>query len=515
MESENTEFAQRIDERSKAYSNPFASDDYKKRKDQHEVELRKSKRADLAIKRRNLAVPEKEWIPVNEHFKESYTLEDLSSLLQAANSSQDTDLLMAAQGFRKLLSIKVNPPIQNVIDAGVIPFLITWIQRSDYPQLQYEASWCLTNIASGNHMQTLAIIEKGAVPVLVNMLSSPLDELKEQSIWTLGNIGADSAHCRDLILQFGAMRGLINASETSQRKITKKQGLWTISNLCRGKPMPQFEFVKESIPVITKALYEFPDEEILPDLLWALSCLSDGNPEGVQMIIDSGALPKVTELTKADNYRVQLPGARCLGNIISGYDIQAQAVVEAGGVEALASLLDIKLKNLRKEAVWALSNLCAGTKEQLQYLIEKQVTRKLIEIASIEDRVIQKEVVWAIANAVSNGKPEQVDMLVQQNAIEALCFLLQLEDTKLISVALEGLGCVLRVGNVCIEREEAENPYTRIVEECGGLVTLEKLQMNPNNNIYNKALKIIETYFGVEEDESKGLIDLITKDFTF
>ena len=39
-----------------------------------------------------------------------------------------------------------------------------------------------------------------------------------------------------------------------------------------------------------------------------------------------------------------------------------------------------------------------------------------------------------------------------------------------------------------------------MVELCGGLVQLEKLQSHPNTHIYKKALDLIEEYFGTEDD---------------
>lgn len=41
-----------------------------------------------------------------------------------------------AKQFRKLLSIEKDPPIQQVIDAGVVPRLLELLQRDDCPELQ-------------------------------------------------------------------------------------------------------------------------------------------------------------------------------------------------------------------------------------------------------------------------------------------------------------------------------------------------------------------------------------------
>ncbi len=51
----------------------------------------------------------------------------------------DPDILKQHYGviqIRKLLTMKGNPPIQQIIDAGLIPKLIAYSKQTDYPQLQ-------------------------------------------------------------------------------------------------------------------------------------------------------------------------------------------------------------------------------------------------------------------------------------------------------------------------------------------------------------------------------------------
>jgi importin subunit alpha-1 len=59
-----------------------------------------------------------------------------------------------------------------VIDANLIAKFLGFLQRSDFPKLQFEATWCITNIASGSSDNCQALIDKGTINLLVQLLSS-------------------------------------------------------------------------------------------------------------------------------------------------------------------------------------------------------------------------------------------------------------------------------------------------------------------------------------------------------
>lgn len=159
------------------------------------------------------------------------------------------------------------------------------------------------------------------------------------------------------------------------------------------------------------------------------------------------------------------------------------------------------MKAIRKETCWTISNITAGSTEQIQEVINHGLIPPVIQLLSGADFDIKKESAWAISNATAGGTAQQVDYLVEQQCIKPLVDLLCVSDAKVIVVALEALENILKNGEAAQrERGLAENPYGALIETADGLQKIEGLQEDPNEEVYEKAMKILETYFQLEDD---------------
>jgi len=430
------------------------------------------------------------------------SIHDLAEMIAAVKSGDRLQQREATIRFRKLLSIERSPPIQEVIDSGVVPNFVKFLKCADDPQLQFEAAWALTNIASGTSDHTRQVMEHGALPIFVELLSSPSEEVREQAVWALGNIAGDSPQCRDLVLSHGALQPLLTCMNENQKISMLRNATWTLSNFCRGKPQPMFEWVAPALPTLAHMVYS-NDEEVLTDAAWALSYLSDGPNDRIQKVIEAGVCRRLVELLSHVSFSVVTPALRTVGNIVTGEDLQTQIIINCAALPRLSALLLSPKKGIRKEACWTISNITAGDHDQIQAVIDSSIIPPLIDQLTNAEFDIKKEAAWAISNATSGGTPKQIKYLVEQKCIKPLCDLLDAKDSRIITVALEGLENILRVGQE--EAQKSGQPvseYGQIIDQEGGLDKIEQLQNHQMNEIYEKAMKIIQKYFGFEDDDS-------------
>ncbi|KAL8516915.1 hypothetical protein ACS0TY_015240 [Phlomoides rotata] len=329
-------------------------------------------------------------------------------------------------------------------------------------------------------------------------ISCLLYDVREQAVWALGNVAGDSPKCRDLN-QDTKLPILTNAT-------------WTLSNFCRGKPQPVFEQVKPTLPALQDLVHS-NDEEVLTYACWALSYLSDGINDKIQVVIDACVCKRLVELLLHPSPSVLIPALRTIGNIVTGDDLQTQSIISHDTLPCLLSLA-----SRRKPAgLFRTSLLGIEIKYRCQAVIEADLISPLISQLQTVELDIKKEAAWAISNATSGGSNEQIIIfiiynfwinqsnfylhLVTLNCIKPLCDLLICPDARIVTMCLEGLDNYLRVGEAEKGNTGGVNYFAQLIDEADGSKKIENLQTHDNTEIYEKAMRILEAYWQSDEIE--------------
>lgn len=291
--------------------------------------------------------------------------------------------------------------------------------------------------------------------------------------------------------------------------------VWAISNLCRGNSKPDFAIVRDCIPAMVYAMaHQMSSTGARVDALWALSYLSDGDDYRIQAIVEcDGVISNVMTALTSGKSSMMAPALRILGNIVTGNAEQTQAVLDAGILTLAPKLLENPKSSIRKETAWLLSNIAAGNEHQVAALFKKaNLVPTLVHMSRSSAWIVRKEAIWCISNICSSSAatPKQIQALVDLDAIEAMAEVLDMTDATIVLVALDAIENILKFGKA------RGKIYQVYFLEADGVTKLENLQHHTNDAVYNKSIEIIETYYGVEEDEGdENLIPEATADGFF
>jgi len=98
------------------------------------------------------------------------------------------------------------------------------------------------------------------------------------------------------------------------------------------------------------------------------------------------------------------------------------------------------------------------------------------------------------------GTTDQVMTMVGLGGLKAVVSLLDVSDTSMVQLALDSVEAVLKVG------AKRNVDYVTVLDELEGIEGIEALQSHESDEIYTKAVAIIETYLSGEEDDEENVM---------
>lgn len=157
--------------------------------------------------------------------------------------------------------------------------------------MQTPALRSVGNIVTGDDLQTQIIINCGALPALLALLSSQKDGIRKEACWTISNVTAGNPTQIQAVIDAQIIPPLIHLLSHGDFK-TRKEACWAISNATSGglqKPDQIRYLVRESCIKPLCDLLSCPDNKIIQVAL-----------DGLENILKVGDMDKEASEDPAD-----------------------------------------------------------------------------------------------------------------------------------------------------------------------------------------------------------------------
>jgi importin subunit alpha-6/7 len=399
-------------------------------------------------------------------------------------------------------------PTQQFIDTGALPSLVGFLTRHENPLLQVKAATILTCILF-HEVHDHLVVEAGAIPALVPLLSSANAKVREVAIAMLGSI-AEYPPSRDLILQAGALPPLLQEVRAVSKPRTLGSAAFALAQLgywSQESSIDKQPSAESIVSELSRLLFSAEDA-VWMGACSALEVLGFGEfEEASQAIAESHVCRRLMALLVDSN--LNATWAACmLGNIHANDNLHAQVAAENVDVSRFSGLLSSPSANARKSACFALSKMVAGNKRLIQAVVDKYILRSLIDLLADSEFEVRKQAVSAVATLMVGANTTQVQALVRRGCVRPWCNLLAVNDSETVSIVLKGLENILSKGEAT--RQGGPNEIAKIVREAEGIDLIRGLQERPDSYIQSQATHLLSTYFdgGREQEMKQDRVDL-------
>ncbi|KAI8072186.1 vacuolar protein 8 [Gilbertella persicaria] len=276
--------------------------------------------------------------------------------------------------------------------------LLVDLAKSKDQRVQRNATGALLNMThtQENRQQ---LVNAGAIPVLIGLLSSPDADVQYYCTTALSNIAVDASNRKKLAQTDSRLVNyLIALMDTKSLKVQCQAAL-ALRNLASDEKY-QLEIVRcKGLPPLLRLL----KSSFLPLILSSVACIRNISihPSNESPIIDGGFVnPLIELLAYDDNEEIQCHAISTLRNLAASAERNKRAIVEAGAVERIKTLINKVPASVQTEMTAAIAVL-ALSDELKQRLLGMGILDVLVELTSNKNLEVEGNSAAAIGNLSS------------------------------------------------------------------------------------------------------------------
>lgn len=377
------------------------------------------------------------------------------------------DLHFLVKSLRKMLCFCSIQYVQ-FIDQDVLKILINHL---DIPKMAENVLWCFINLTvfDCKPLVGLGIIEK----LVKFSVKCSDDKILDLIIWALSNIAGDCVDFRDLVIKAKGTKAFFSGLF---KKLCKKNSIWGISNLCKGKPAPEYQLISKILKKIEN-FFGNEDTECMVSICEIIFACT-----GHDDFVFTGQfwVQKILNLTEDSN----------LGFI--SLKILSNLSMKSNNIESYLIQNDIFCKTIRffkgnnimeqKEALLLVNNLCAGGKQCIEAFIKHKVFKLSLGFLNSENFELKNGAISVIENISSNVHGQI--LFVNSEYFAEFLKIFKIMNPDFVVSALSAMHQLMSNPRV---REE----FIRLDGKC----LIEGLKDHPNKIIPLMAAEFLEFHF--------------------
>uniref|UniRef100_A0A803VAR9 Sperm associated antigen 6 n=1 Tax=Ficedula albicollis TaxID=59894 RepID=A0A803VAR9_FICAL len=284
---------------------------------------------------------------------------------------------------------------QAVVQCGALEMLVVCLEDFD-PGVKEGASWTFGYIARHNavHLRLVcldtwssppcelsqAVVDAGAVPLLVLCIQEPEIALKRIAASTLSDISKHSPELAQTVVDAGAIAHLAQMITNPDAKL-KRQVLSALSQIAKHSvDLAELVVEAEIFPVVLTCLKD-SDEYVKKNGATLIREIAKHTPELSQFIVNSGGVAALIDCIGSCRGTVRLPGIMTLGYVAAHSENLSMAVIVSKGISPLsACLIEEHEDHIKAAAAWALGQIGRHTAEHARHVATANVLPTLLDI---------------------------------------------------------------------------------------------------------------------------------------